>query len=184
MAAPVRRVPHHLRPTADPHPSDHRAHIETFKIHLAERATGLDQRLAGGSVRDAIVVLRCFFERLAGWDHPDAPARVPVFAGDIPVKDRPLPRFLDDGAAAKLLRAAREHPDPFVRVCVETLARTGLRKSELLGLTVDAIVRIGNACWLRVPVGELHTDQFIALHTAVKDLLDQWSCNDGPDRIT
>ena len=92
-----------------------RAHIETFKTHLAERATGRDQRLARGSVRDAIVVLRCFFERLAEWDHPDAPPRVLVFAGDIPVKDRPLPRFLDDGAGAKLLRAAREHPDPFVR---------------------------------------------------------------------
>jgi len=119
-------------------------------------------------------VLRCFFERLVEWDHPDAPPRVPVFTGDIPVKDRPLPRFLDDGAAAKLLRAAREHRDPFVRVCVETLARTGLRKSELLALTVNAIVRIGNAWWLRVPVGKLHTDRFIPLHPAVKDLLDQW----------
>ena len=151
-----------------------RVHVEAFKTHLAERATGRDQRLARGSVRDAMVVLRCFFERLVEWDHPDATPRVPVFAGDIPIKDRPLPRFLDDGAAAKLLRAAREHPDPFVRVCVETLARTGLRKSELLGLTVDATVRIGSAWWLRVPLGKLHTDRFIPLHPAVKDLLDQW----------
>jgi len=152
----------------------HRAHIEMFKAHLGAPAAGRDQRLARGSVRDALVVLRCFFERLVEWDHPDAPPRVPVFTGDIPVKDRPLPRFLDDGAAAKLLRAAREHRDPFVRVCVETLARTGLRKSELLALTVNAIVRIGNAWWLRVPVGKLHTDRFIPLHPAVKDLLDQW----------
>jgi hypothetical protein len=36
-----------------------------------------------------------------------------MFAGDIPRRDEPLPRFIDDAAAAKLLRSAREHPDPF-----------------------------------------------------------------------
>lgn len=93
---------------------------------------------------------------------------------DIPLKDRPLPRFLDDAAAAKLLRAARADPDPFTRLAVETLARTGLRKSELLALQVDAVVEIGAAYWLRVPVGKLHTDRFIPLHPQLKMMLDDW----------
>src|SRR5436190_340532 len=42
-----------------------------------------------------------------------------MFAGDIPRRDEPLPRFIDDAAAAKLLRAAREDRDPFTRLEVE-----------------------------------------------------------------
>jgi integrase len=68
-----------------------------------------------------------------------------VFAGDLPRRDDPLPRFLDDGAAAKLLQATRAHPDPFTRLAVEFLARTGLRKGEFCDLTVDSVVQIGSA---------------------------------------
>ncbi len=87
--------------------------------------------------------LRCFFDRIIEWGYHDAPARTPVFAGDIPIRDRPLPRFLDDPDATKLLSAARRLPTLFDRVCVEVLARTGLRKGEFLGLTTDAVVTAG-----------------------------------------
>jgi integrase len=97
-----------------------------------------------------------------------------VFAGDLPLRDRPLPRFLDDAAAAKLLRTARNDPDPFVRLAVEFLARTGLRKGEFLDLTVDAVVQIGSAYWLHVPVGKLSSDRYIPLHSQLKELLDAW----------
>src|ERR1019366_1866496 len=50
----------------------------------------------------------------------------------LPRLDDPLPRFIDDAAAAKLLRAARAQEDPFARLTVEFLARTGLRRSEFL----------------------------------------------------
>jgi hypothetical protein len=43
--------------------------------------------------------LRAFFERIAEWDYPDTRPRIPVFASDRPIKDRPLPRFLDDPSA-------------------------------------------------------------------------------------
>ncbi|TME30016.1 MAG: hypothetical protein E6I75_21210 [Chloroflexi bacterium] len=36
--------------------------------------------------------------------------------GRLPHKDKPLPRFLDDAAMAKLLVTARNDPDPFVRL--------------------------------------------------------------------
>lgn len=80
----------------------------------------------------------------------------------------------DDAASAKLLRAARADDDPFVRLVVELLARTGLRKGELMGLTVDAVVQIGSAYWLRVPVGKLRNDRYIPLHPQLKEQLDNW----------
>ena len=52
------------------------------------------------------------FTRLAEWGGDDAPARVLLFPGDFPLLDQPLPRFLDDAAAAKLLRAARADAGP------------------------------------------------------------------------
>ena len=112
--------------------------------------------------------------RLSEWAGEDVPAGVLVFAGDLPRRDEPLPRFLDDGAAAKLLRAARQDPDPFTRLAVEFLARTGLRKGEFLDLTVDAIVQIGSAYWLHVPVGKLRTDRYIPLYPQLKELVDEW----------
>jgi Phage integrase family len=100
-----------------------------------------------------------------------------MFAGDIPRRDEPLPRFIDDAAAAKLLRAARADPDPFIRLTVEFLARTGLRKGEFLDLTVDSVVQIGSAYWLHVPLGKLRTDRYIPLHPQLKELLDEWLAN-------
>jgi hypothetical protein len=66
------------------------------------------------------------------------------------------PRFLVDAAGA-----ARRDPDPFTRLAIEILSRTGMRRSEMLGLTIDAVVQIGSAYWLRVPVGRMHTDRYI-----------------------
>jgi hypothetical protein len=43
---------------------------------------------------------RTFFERSIDWDDPDAPRRVPIFAGDLPKADEPTPKFLDDPTAA------------------------------------------------------------------------------------
>ena len=105
---------------------------------------------------------------------PEPAARPLIFPGDLPIIDKPLPRFLDDAAAAKLLRAARADPDPLSRLIVELLARTGIRRGELLALTVDAVVQIGSAYWLRIPVGKLHNDRYIPLHPQLKDLLDDW----------
>ena len=103
-----------------------------------------------------------------------------MFPGDLPIIDKPLPRFLDDAAAAKLLRAARADHDPLSRLIVELLARTGIRRGELLALTVDAVVQIGSAYWLRIPVGKLHNDRYIPLHPQLKELLDDWITRHRP----
>jgi integrase len=151
-----------------------RRHVETYKRWLAERPAARGGVLHRHTVAERLGKVRSFFVRIIEWGYEDAPARVPLFAGDFPIPDEPLPRFLDDGAAARLLVAARADPDPFVRLAVEFLARTGLRKGEFLDLKVDAVVQIGSAYWLRVPVGKLHTDRYIPLHPQLKALLDAW----------
>lgn len=151
-----------------------RADIEAYKAWLSERPAQRSAKLHRHTIRERLGKLRCFFERTLEWGWDDVPPRVPVFAGDFPIADERLPRFLDDGAAAKLLVAARAHHDPFTRLTVEFLARTGLRKGEYLNLTTDAVVQIGSAYWLRVPVGKLHNDRYIPLHPQLKTLLDEW----------
>jgi integrase len=151
-----------------------RAHIERYKRHLAQRRSVRGGRLSNIGLAEQLGTLRVCLERLSEWDGDDAPTRVLMFAGDIPRRDEPLPRFIDDAAAAKLLRAAREHPDPFSRLAVEFLARTGLRKGEFLDLTVDSVVQIGAAYWLHVPLGKLRTDRYIPLHPQLKEMLDEW----------
>jgi integrase len=97
-----------------------------------------------------------------------------LFVGDYPRKDTPLPRFLDDATAAKLLAAARADTDLFTRLVIEILARTGLRRGELIGLKVNAIVQIGSAYWLRVPLGKMRSDRYVPLHPQLKTLIDEW----------
>jgi len=109
------------------------------------------------------------------------PSQGAALPHDLPIKDDPLPRFLDDAAATKLLVAARADPDPLVRLIVEFLARTGMRKGELVNLTVDAVVQIGSAYWLRIPVGKLHNDRYIPLHPQLKQLLDRWLATRSED---
>ena len=151
-----------------------RAHIEAYKLHLCTRPSARGGRLSKTSLAEHLSTLRTCLDRLTEWDGDDIPARVLMFPGDLPLRDDPLPRFLDDAAFTKLLQAARAAADPFVRLCVEFLARTGLRKGEFLDLTVDSVVQIGAAYWLHVPLGKLRTDRYIPLHPQLKDLLDAW----------
>jgi len=151
-----------------------RAHVEDYKCWLAERPAKRGGPLHRHTIKDRLCALRGFFIRLLEWEIADAPRKVPILASDMPIPDETLPRFLDDAAATKLLQAARADDDPFVRLTVEFLARTCMRKGEYLALTTDAVVQIGSAYWLHVPLGKLHTDRYIPLHPQLKELLDQW----------
>jgi len=158
-----------------------RSHIEDYKSWLSARHgryTG--KPLNRVSVKNSLINLHCFFDRITEWGYPNPPQRPLIFTGDLPIIDKPLPRFLDDAAAAKLMRTSRADADPLARLIVELLSRTGIRKSELLALTVDAVVQIGSAYWLRIPVGKLHNDRYIPLHPQLKDMLDDWIINHRP----
>ena len=119
--------------------------------------------------------VRQFFERIIEWDWPDAPPRNPVIAGDIPKKPEPLPKFLDDRDAARLMAAARASTDPRDRLVVELLARTGMRAGELADLDADAVVQIGAGHWLRIPLGKLRNDRYVPLHPDLIGLLAAWT---------
>ena len=121
-----------------------------------------------------------FFERIIDWDDPDAPRRVPVFAGDIPKADEPLPKFLDDPTAAKFMAAVAVEPNRRRRLIVELLARTGMRVGELGGLRDDAMYRLGDTWWLRIPLGKLHNERTVPLHPMLVGLINDYRTWRGP----
>jgi site-specific recombinase XerD len=124
-------------------------------------------------------MIRIFFERIIEWDWEDAPRRNPLFHGDITPRTDPLPKFLNDQDAAKLMRTARAHRQPRYRLVVEMLARTGMRAGELCELAADAVTLIGDAYWLRIPVGKLRNDRFIPLHPDLVVLLAAWTADNA-----
>jgi site-specific recombinase XerD len=153
--------------------------IEDFKVWLATRPVAGGKKLSGNTHRQRLRTLRAFFERILEWDWPDAPPRNPVIGGDIPPRPEPLPKFLDDRDAAKLMAAARASHDPCDRLVVELLARTGMRASELADLEADAAVRIGDSHWLRIPLGKLRNDRFVPLHPELVELLADWTATNS-----
>jgi site-specific recombinase XerD len=151
-----------------------RRHVEDFKPWLAARPGQNKPRLAPATIAHRLGTLRMFFARIAEWGWEEAPPRVSMFPGDLPRLDRPLPKALDDAAAARLLRAAQADKRLLVRVTVEMLLRTGLRVSEYTGLHAGAVVHIGAGPWLHVPVGKLHEDRYLPLHPQLVALIDEY----------
>nr|MDQ3643667.1 tyrosine-type recombinase/integrase [Actinomycetota bacterium] len=156
-----------------------RANIEDYKVWLAAQPGSANPIMSKNTQRQRLRMIRIFLERLIEWDWPDAPGRNPILHGDIPPRPEPLPKFLNDQDAAKLMAAARAHRLPRYRIVVEMLARTGLRASELCDLAADAVTRIGDAHWLRVPVGKLRNDRFIPLHPDLVVLLAEWTATNA-----
>jgi len=156
-----------------------RAQVEAFKLWLQDTPCSTGKPYHRSTIKGTLSALRCFFQAIQEWEWSEAPERLLVFANDLPMLDQPLPRFLDDVQAAALLQAARASEDLFTRVCVVTLLRTGLRKGEFVRLQLDSVIQIGDAFWLRVPLGKLHNDRYIPLHPEIKNLLDEWVAQRG-----
>lgn len=152
-----------------------RSDIEDFKVWLVAQPGMRGDGLSQSTQRQRLRMLRVFFERIIEWDWSDAPARNPIIGRDIPPRPEPLPKFLDDRDAARLMAAARAAVDPRDRLVVEVLARTGLRAGELCGLDADAVVLIGDSHWLRVPVGKLRNDRYVPLHPELVTLFAGWT---------
>jgi len=156
-----------------------RSHIEAFKVwQRAQPGTSGPQKPA--TFRRRMGQLRTFFVRIIEWGWDDAPMRVPIFFGDVPKRDEPLPRFLDDARFAQFMRALATEPVIRRRVAIEVLARTGMRVGELCGLEADAVTIIGDGHWLRVPLGKLHNDRYVPLHPHLVELLDAYRSAYGP----
>jgi site-specific recombinase XerD len=151
-----------------------RRHVEDYKPWLAKRPGQSKATVTTATLAHRLGTLRIFFVRIDEWGWEEAPPRVPMFPGDLPRCDHPLPKALDDAAAAKLLRAAQADKRLLVRVTVEVLLRTGLRVSEYTGLRADAVVQIGAGPWLHVPVGKLREDRYLPLHPQLVTLIDDY----------
>ncbi|MGI8627728.1 MAG: tyrosine-type recombinase/integrase, partial [Geodermatophilaceae bacterium] len=151
-----------------------RRHIEEYKPWLAKRPGQNKARVTTATLAHRLGTLRMFFVRIDEWSWDEAPVRVPMFPGDLPRQDHPLPKALDDAAAAKLLRTAHNDKRLLVRVTVEVLLRTGLRVGEFTALPDDAIVQIDAAPWLHVPVGKLRDDRYLPLHPQLVTLIDDY----------
>jgi hypothetical protein len=82
--------------------------------------------LANQTVRETLGALVTFVGRLDELNMVDVPGRSPILRLDLPIKDDPLHRFIDDAASAKLLTAVRAHADILTRIAIELLARTVL----------------------------------------------------------
>jgi hypothetical protein len=102
-----------------------RQHIEEFKTWLAARPGYRKQStLSKTTLGMRMGHLRAFFERIADWDYDDVPARIPVFAADRPLKDRPLPKSLP----AK--QASPQRHRPRARQSAEGNAFNPIRNSD------------------------------------------------------
>src|SRR5215204_4170036 len=158
-----------------------RRHLEDYKPWLAGRPGQQGPALKTATLAHRLGTLRMFFVRIDEWGWDEAPPRVPMFPGDLPRQDHPLPKALDDAAATKLLRAAVSDKRLLVRVTVEVLLRTGLRVSEYTTLPADAVVQIGAAPWLHVSVGKLREDRYLPLHPQLVTLIDDYRTAHVPD---
>jgi integrase len=159
-----------------------RRHIESYKLALAARPgrRADNKTVSNQTIRHNLGMVRTFFERVIDWDYPDAPRRVPVFTGDLPKADEPTPKFLDDPTAAKFMATLATDPNRRRRLIVELLARTGMRAGELGGLRDDAMYRLGDTYWLRVPLGKLHNDRSVPLHPLLVGLINDYRVWRGP----
>jgi len=152
-----------------------RTHIEDYKVWLAAQPGLKGPTLAKNTQRQRLRMIRIFLERLIEWDWPDAHQRNPILHGDIPPRPEPLPKFLTDHQAAAFTAAARAHPLARYRIVAEILIRTGMRAGELCDLAPDAVTIIGDAPWLRIPVGKLRNDRLIPLQPDLAALLAEWT---------
>ena len=140
-----------------------RREIESYKGWLRSNA-GRSRPLVVATVRAALSTLRMFCERIIEWGWEDAPIRVAIFAGDMPKADEPLPKSWTTPPSPCSCERCGADPRPLARLVVEPLPRTGMRVGEVCALEADAVVRIGETHWLRIPVGKLHNDRYIPLH--------------------
>ncbi|HXW34833.1 MAG TPA: tyrosine-type recombinase/integrase [Acidimicrobiales bacterium] len=151
-----------------------REHVESFKMSLHRRRTWTSRPLKPNTLRQRLLFLRSFFDRIIEWGWADAPSRPPVFLSDVPPQDLPLPKALDDAAAARFLQAAESEEDQRRRLVVQLLARTGMRVGELYELRANAMECRGGFWWLRVPLGKLHNDRVVPLHPRLVELIEAW----------
>jgi hypothetical protein len=96
-------------PTARSLRQVNRRHIEAYKLWLASRENPRGQPLKKTTISLRLGMLRVIIERLIEWDHPDAPARNPIFGTDLP-QARPTPPQVPRRRGRRRLHGRRHPP--------------------------------------------------------------------------
>ena len=100
--ATVKHIEHDLREfgtwLAEAHPEVsscaelERSHIEGYKSWVAvKHGRYTSKPLNRVSIKNRLINLHCFFDRITEWGYPNPPQRPLIFAGDLPIVDKPLP---------------------------------------------------------------------------------------------
>ena len=110
-----------------------RRHVEDYKPWLANRPGQNRTRLTPATIAHRLGTLRMFFVRLDEWGWDEAPERVPMFPGDLPRQDHPLPKGLDEVLAGARRRAGLAHA-----TCHE-LRHTCLTRLREAGMALEAV---------------------------------------------
>ena len=98
-------------PELDSFAAVNREHVESYKLALAAHVTAKGTPLKVNTLRMRLGMLLSFFDRIIEWGYDDVPSRNPLYVSDIPRPEEPLPKALDDAAAARFLREAAAEPD-------------------------------------------------------------------------
>ena len=69
-----------------------RRHVEDYKPWLAKRPGQNKAHVTTATLAHRLGTLRMFFVRIDEWGWDEAPPRVPMFPGDLPRQDHPLPK--------------------------------------------------------------------------------------------
>lgn len=118
--------------------------IEDFKVWLAARPRAGRGTITAETHRQRMRTIRQFFERIVEWDWPDAPARNPVIAWDIPKKPEPR-RLLDTPDLQRPYGDRREAPAwsgaPLMST-VRSIRQTTLERSRREGVRPGQVPRL------------------------------------------
>ncbi len=157
-----------------------RPHIEAYKRTLVEPRQPEGRRLKNTTVRMRLGMLRLFFERIIEWGWDDAPPAAP---SSKPTSPKSMTRCPSSWMTPR--RHGSCGPPPNWTRCDAWSWRCwpapGCGSASSATCAADAVMIIGDAHWLRIPVGKLHHDRLIPLHPALVDQLAAWRASVGPD---
>ncbi len=116
--------------------------VRRYYLHLTERDNGRGERLSPATQRAYLSALGGMLEQATREEYIDAnPVRNLTVT---PVVERPESQFYEPGDVWKLLEAAREYdakrPGSFLHPITATLAYTGGRQAEVLGLEIGDVL--------------------------------------------
>ncbi|MFC9555833.1 tyrosine-type recombinase/integrase [Rhodococcus sp. NPDC056960] len=117
--------------------------------------------------------LSAFYQRIIEWDYPDIPP------GRRSTRRTGRSRTSRCRGSSTTAPPRSSSPRPATCptssiVSASSALAHGHAQGRLLGLTVDSVVQIGSAYWLRIPIGKLHNDRYVPLHPQLKTMIDAW----------